>query len=422
MFEVKKEDTPPLSKESTAQSSSPDKQSDTSQPSESQHVSESTPHSPPDDRSELLARARSFLASPQVQHQDTAAKRAFLVEKGLHDSEIEDLLRRQPQQPPVIPPRTYPQAPPSNLPVLLLGLARLFSWLAGGAAVLTLVYHRILLPRIAQTSLARNSLKSHHLSLLRRLTTSLSSLKELQSESLSILPHIDPFKESQPYSECNSLADALKIVFDKSKKRDNISQLPSITVLRCGLSDLAKDKDAKDTNPTTEELFSYIEGQIPWLLSEDGMLYENQLWETLSTYRSFEKIVPAITSPETEDPKITTNRWKYVPPIPSDPPPLLESLHTLSSVLPKDTKTRKSPFQHTLQSLSDFTGYISTQVYLPYRPSSTGLGLPNNNGQSTIEEELRKEIRALKGLALNRRSFMPSIARNSLPSPHIRTP
>lgn len=128
---------------------------------------------------------------------------------------------------------------------------------------------------------------------------------------------------------------------------------------------------------------------------------QNQLWETLSTCPSFEKVVPAETSLDNTDSKLAS-RWKYVQPTPSHPLPLLKSLYALSSGLPKDTKTRNSPFQHTLQSLSDFTGYISTQVYLPYRPSSMGLGLPSNNGQNTIEEELRKEIRALKGLVLNR--------------------
>lgn len=47
----------------------------------------------PEDRSDLLAKARLFLASPQVQHQDINAKRAFLIEKGLNDTEIAELLR-----------------------------------------------------------------------------------------------------------------------------------------------------------------------------------------------------------------------------------------------------------------------------------------------------------------------------------------
>lgn len=51
------------------------------------------PSTQPEDRSTLLAKARSFLASPQVQYQDINAKRAFLVEKGLNDTEIADLIR-----------------------------------------------------------------------------------------------------------------------------------------------------------------------------------------------------------------------------------------------------------------------------------------------------------------------------------------
>ena len=45
-----------------------------------------------EDRSELLQRARAFLNSPQVRHEDITAKRQFLVEKGLREAEIETLL------------------------------------------------------------------------------------------------------------------------------------------------------------------------------------------------------------------------------------------------------------------------------------------------------------------------------------------
>lgn len=45
------------------------------------------------DRAELLTRARTFLASPQVQPQDSDAKRAFLADKGLSPSEVDQLLR-----------------------------------------------------------------------------------------------------------------------------------------------------------------------------------------------------------------------------------------------------------------------------------------------------------------------------------------
>ncbi|KAF8974175.1 hypothetical protein BDZ97DRAFT_1647274 [Flammula alnicola] len=381
-----------------------------------QLVAESAPQASPaqpEDRGQLLARARSFLTSPQVQYQDIFAKRAFLVEKGLNEAEIESLLRNVPVQPPNIPPRTYPQPPPSHLPVLLLGLARLFSWLAGGSAALLLIYYRFFLPRIAQTSLARHSLKAHHLTLLRQLTTSLSSLKESQSESFSVLPRSDPFKEPQKYSECKSVVEIIKVSREGEKEPD-FSELPVISILRCGIKDLKK-------KPTTEELFRFLEGQIPWLLTEEGLQFEQKLWETLSTCLLFGKVTASSSSlNDTSEPHPPT-QWEYIPPTPVSPPPLVESLDKLSQELPKDVKTRKSPFQYTLQSMSDFTGYLSTQVYLPYRPPPVGMGLSSNNGQNTLEEELRREIRALKGLVLNRRSFMPSIPRPGLTSVPNRT-
>lgn len=67
-------------------------------------------------------------------------------------------------------------------------------------------------------------------------------------------------------------------------------------------------------------------------------------------------------------------------------------------------------FQHTYQGLSELTGYIATQTYaIPHgmRAPGVGLGVP----LTTEEEEVRREIRALKGLVLNRRSFMPRLPR-----------
>ena len=51
-----------------------------------------SPSPAPTDRAELLQRARAFLTSPQVRHEDASAKRRFLAEKGLTDTEIEGLL------------------------------------------------------------------------------------------------------------------------------------------------------------------------------------------------------------------------------------------------------------------------------------------------------------------------------------------
>ena len=57
-----------------------------------EHASSSSP-TPTPHRSELLDRARHFLSSPQVIHQDHESKRRFLSEKGLSDGEVQLLLR-----------------------------------------------------------------------------------------------------------------------------------------------------------------------------------------------------------------------------------------------------------------------------------------------------------------------------------------
>jgi hypothetical protein len=50
-------------------------------------------------RSELLDRARHFLSSPQVLHQDYESKRRFLAEKGLSNDEVQLLLHEMVRSP-----------------------------------------------------------------------------------------------------------------------------------------------------------------------------------------------------------------------------------------------------------------------------------------------------------------------------------
>lgn len=145
-----------------------------------------------------------------------------------------------------------------------------------------------------------------------------------------------------------------------------------------------------------------------WITSNELISYrQEQLWNTLNACPHFGQVALAPSSsssaqPETADssaPKL----WEYAPPAPVDPPPVITSLDALSKELPKDVSRKKSPFQHTLQTMSDFTGYLSTQVYMPYRSTSVGMGVPSSdNEKAPLEEELRREIRALKGLVLNR--------------------
>ena len=77
------------------ESSSPPPTETPEQQNDASTVAEQSPPVAPaaEDRSELVSRARAFLTSPQVQHEDLAAKRRFLIEKGLNDAEVEALLR-----------------------------------------------------------------------------------------------------------------------------------------------------------------------------------------------------------------------------------------------------------------------------------------------------------------------------------------
>jgi hypothetical protein len=54
----------------------------------------------------------------------------------------------------------------------------------------------------------------------------------------------------------------------------------------------------------------------------------------------------------------------------------------------------------TLETLSNLTGYISSQIHFAPTFGSNNTKKPSALGP--IEEEVRREIKALKGLALNR--------------------
>ncbi|KIK67802.1 hypothetical protein GYMLUDRAFT_794327 [Collybiopsis luxurians FD-317 M1] len=389
----------------------------TSQPT----ASESTPNTRPNpptsleassssvegtNRSELISRARIFLSSPQIQSQDVFAKRNFLLEKGLNEHEIELLLRELPPQLPVVPPRTYPQPLPSGLLAMLVGLARLSAWITGGSTILLFIYHRYFLPRIIRTAEARKSLKLHQVSLLQKLNTSLKSFQETQTESYASLPRPDPCKEPQPFADCHSLMDVLKEV---ETYKTELNKLPHLTLLRCAWEDYRKLPDCADSTPRTEELFQVLESRIPWLVSDEGISFEHTLWDTLSTSPVFEGTVSE-DSPEGLSAPV---RWTYVPPKPAQPTPFISSLDSLSRAASTYKPTSgSSPYQHTLQAMSELTGYISSNLYIPYRPPPILGASSTSTGDAS--DELKKEIRALKGLVLNRRSFMPTIPRPGL--------
>ncbi|THV08316.1 hypothetical protein K435DRAFT_847194 [Dendrothele bispora CBS 962.96] len=377
------------------QESQPQQQNDTP-------VQTSVPSpAPPNDRVELISRARTFLTSPQVRNQDLFAKRTFLLEKGLTEPEIELLLRELPPQLPTIPPRSYPRPPPSRLPVMLLGMARMLTWLAGGTAILLFIYYRFLLPRISRTFQVRHTIKEHQINLLKTLNTSLEKTKAAQSESYSCLPRPQPFKEPSPFSDLHTINDVLT---EGERQKLEIHQLPEITLLRCAIEEFRKQTEEQKEPPRTEEIFRVLEGRIPWLVSEEGIKFEHRLWDVLSHAPCFESSTTNSSEETSEEKPIM---WDYIPLKPQTPTELQSSLSGLSSTLKSYQPAQVNPYSHTLKTLSDFTGYVSSQLYLPYRPP------PLPGASLSIEEELKKDIRALKGLVLNRRTFMNTIPRPS---------
>ncbi|KAH9833750.1 uncharacterized protein C8Q71DRAFT_725515 [Rhodofomes roseus] len=345
-------------------------------------IQDLNPPTPSNDRVELLHKARAFLNSPQVRHEDFSAKRRFLADKGLNDEQIERLLTEMPPQAPLVPPRTYPQPPPSNLPALLLGIARIFSWIAGGSAAFLIIYFRFLYPRIAQTFQARHALHTHQKDLLRRLAGSLESLKAAQAETAAVLPRPALVDEAH-YKECQTLDEVIQT-------SEGSQDVPDVTLLRCALADLVAE-----TKPATAEaIFLVLDGKVPWLRDEEGSVRHVQLWDTLTSS-------PLFHEDATEDASL----WTYTHPLPPPTPPLMQSLHALKASLPPRVVYESHRFQYTLNTLTDLTGYIVTRTHdifrVPFEPAQ-GPGM---------EEEVKREIRALKGLVLNRRAFMPTLPR-----------
>ncbi|KAI0005157.1 hypothetical protein BJV74DRAFT_881044 [Russula compacta] len=307
--------------------------------------SSSSSPTPIPNRSELLDRARHFLSSPQVIHQDHESKRRFLAEKGLADGEIQLLLR---EMLPVVPPRMYPAPPPSRLPDLLVGTFKVLSWLTGGSTVLLLIYYRFLLPRLTRSALARRSLKAHQSELLAKLTASLCDFKEVQQVAYADLPHPDPWEEVAPWGECKCLGDVA------AAAESGRTHVPHVTLLRCALADLAAHNKPSTADDVFEILFS---ADLPSLLNIDDT-YQESLWKTLNDAPLFRHTE---TSSSSEPP-----RWSYHTPDPATrpTPPLLPTLAKLQSSVTYAVSARPMHrFQHTLQALIDFTGYLTTKTY-----------------------------------------------------------
>ncbi|KAI9508159.1 hypothetical protein F5148DRAFT_1149264 [Russula earlei] len=295
-------------------------------------------------RSELLDRARHFLSSPQVMHQDYESKRGFLAEKGLADGGIQSLLR---EMLPAVPPRMYPAPPPSCLPGLLVGTFKLLSWLTGGSTVLLFIYYA-------------------------------------QKGAYVDLPHPDPWEEVVPWSGCKSLGDVAAAV---ERSGDH---LPHVTLLRCTLTDLAAQKKPV----TAENIFQML---LSTKASSILNIDDESLWKTVNGVPLFH-----VTA---NGPSSGSPHWSYHPPDTATwpTPPLLPALAKLQDSVTHVVSARQTRrFQHALQALIDFTGYLTTKTYALASAMHRLPGTTPSSVTAIEEEEIRMDIKALKGLVLNR--------------------
>lgn len=124
---------------------------------------------------------------------------------------------------------------------------------------------------------------------MRRFTTSLSSFKEGQAESWSVLPKADPWREPLEYSNCSSVDDIKGCFSGQEAQYDKVSP---VTLLRCGLKELDQGQD-QGQKPTSEELFRYLEEKIPWLTSIEGLKYEVRIkheWDLQSPHQHISNV------------------------------------------------------------------------------------------------------------------------------------
>ncbi|KAI9508153.1 hypothetical protein F5148DRAFT_1149260 [Russula earlei] len=273
-------------------------------------------------RSELLDRARHFLSSPQVMHQDYESKRGFLAEKGLADGGYTIAIARD-------------------------GTFKLLSWLTGGSTVLLFIYYA-------------------------------------QKGAYVDLPHPDPWEEVVPWSGCKSLGDVAAAV---ERSGDH---LPHLTLLRCTLTDLAAQKKPVTAENIFQMLLSTKASSI--LNIDDGVTLENAQWR-YSLPRHGKRPVIGVTSLVLSSPGSCDVADT----------PVLPALAKLQDSVTHVVSARPTQrLQHALQALIDFTGYLTTKTYAL---ASAMHRLPGTTPSSVTvieEEEIRMEIKALKGFVLNR--------------------
>ncbi|KZW04337.1 hypothetical protein EXIGLDRAFT_828219 [Exidia glandulosa HHB12029] len=284
---------------------------------------------------------------------------------------------------PTVPPRTYPRPAPSNLLPMLLGFARILKYTAFGSALLLFVYFTYVLPRLNLVTELRASLHKHHANLLLQLQGRLLELRSRRDEpgavdSVPAAPLGDP-----------SAAGAQANVHDATPEGDAV--LPYERYIR---THLLHKPDGVEFN----ELMQDLAAKFMWI-SERPQHYRRVVLQTLERSEHLAVKVDDTNARVTlkEPPSLTSGT-------PSNEVIALQALKTSVAKLKRD-RTRGG----ALQSIVELTSYISSQTYALVTPytSFRAPGFPRSANLNPAEDEIRLEIRSLKSLLLNRRSFVP---------------
>jgi len=274
---------------------------------------------------------------------------------------------------------------------------------AGSAA---LVYHIAILPRLIKTLQARHSQKLAQLERLSKLATSASNL---ENHGLDTAQTVEAQSNWEPKS----------IEGYKSRDGDKTCRDLVRSILH----------SSGESQLSAEDIISKAKEAFPE--SGDDPDLERCIRRELSQTRFFSRSVPEYDSADPDAEPKPSPVYSMISPRTQEEnlDSAMGRLDTVTfahkELLSESSPIASSAAQKTLQSLTELTALISGEMYsLPsgFRGSFASL---NNRPQTTLgpaEEEVRRELRSLKGLLLNRcvDGRLHTLVR-SLIYPHRRT-
>jgi hypothetical protein len=93
------------------------------------------------------------------------------------------------------------------------------------------------------------------------LTKSVQEAKDLQSKSFEAIPRSTIPREGKTYHDLQSFDEVAAVC----SAPESIEKPSDVTLLRCALHDLEKEKRAA----TAEEIFGYLQNKMTWIAAEE---------------------------------------------------------------------------------------------------------------------------------------------------------